>query len=95
MNSYDDAGSAPQLKGTAKDAQRRAEHGRDNVMHSAKPAAAPNRQIDGTPTNMGNKPTKASLQDRSGSPSGGRSGMEGAMGALADKLHPPKFKGRR
>lgn len=61
----------------------------------ARPAPAPNRQIDGTPTNMGTKPTRASLSDRQGSPSGGRSGMEQAMGKLADELHPPRFKGRR
>lgn len=64
-----------------------------------KPAVGPNpglRQIDGNISALGLKPTKGSLQDRSASPSGGdRSGMETAMGAMADKLHPPKFKGRR
>lgn len=63
------------------------------------PAAAPppvNQQADGTQTNMGTKPTKASLNDRTASPNmAGRSGIEAAMGAQADKLHPPKFSGRR
>lgn len=98
-----DAGAAPQLKGGAKDAQRQAEHGRDNAMHGAKPkvTAGPNpgiRQIDGNQSALGNKPTKASLQDRpasGGVGSGSTSGMEGALGALADKLHPRKFNGRR
>lgn len=71
----------------------------NNFLNAPAAPAAPapvNQQIDGTPTNMGTKPTKASLNDRSASPaSPGRSGIETAMGAQADKLHPPKFRGRR
>lgn len=66
-----------------------------NAPAGAAPAPV-NTQIDGTPTNPGTKPTKASLNDRSASPSlPGRSGIEAAMGAQADQLHPPKFRGRR
>lgn len=60
------------------------------------PAAAPapppvNTQIDGTPTNMGEKPTKARLHDRSASPADhNTSGMERAMAAHADKVHPTR-----
>lgn len=54
------------------------------------------KQIDGNQSGLGMKPSRASLNDRSASPAGSdRSGMEGALGALADKLHPPRFKGRR
>lgn len=60
----------------------------------AKPAGpVPNpgiRQIDGNQSTLGLKPARAPLASREGSPSNGRSGMEGAMGALADKLHPRK-----
>lgn len=44
------------------------------------------------------KPTKASLQDRRGSPSGAgyvTSGIDAAMQRLADKQHKPVFKGRK
>lgn len=61
---------------------------------AAPPAAAPppvNTQADGTLTNMGTKPTKAPLQSRPAAPTNhNTSGMEGALGALADKLHPRK-----
>lgn len=66
----------------------------NNFLNS--PAAAPapkpvNTQIDGTPTNMGEKPTKARLETRSASPAGNNtSGMERALAAQADKLHPPR-----
>lgn len=54
------------------------------------------KQIDGNQSSLGLKPTKGSLQDRSASPaSSSRTGMESSMGALADQLHPPKFRGRR
>lgn len=50
-------------------------------------------QIDGTATNMGVKPTKAPLQTRSASPDrNNTSGMERAMAAEADRLHPPKHR---
>ena len=65
---------------------------------AAKATPGPNpglRQIDGNQSTLGNRPTKASLQDRPSTSTSGRSGMEGAMASLADQLHPPKFKGRR
>lgn len=66
----------------------------NNFLNSPGAPAVPppvNTQIDGTPTNMGEKPTKARLQPRSASPdSNNTSGMERAMAAHADKLHPPK-----
>lgn len=50
-----------------------------------------NAQADGTPTNPGTKPTKAPLQSRPAAPTNhNTSGMEGALGALADKMHPRK-----
>lgn len=70
----------------------------NNFLNSpgSPPPPAVNQQADGTQTNMGAKPTKASLNDRSASPNmASRSGIEAAMGAAADQLHPPKFRGRR
>lgn len=50
----------------------------------------------GYPNGQHAKPTKASLQDRSGSPDAyNTSGIERAMAKLADKTHKPVFKGRR
>lgn len=41
------------------------------------------------------KPTKGPLQSRPASPNGyATSGMERAMGAQADKMHPPKLRNR-
>lgn len=56
------------------------------------PAPAGPVQIDGNVIAQQAKPTKAPLASREASPSnyGGRSGMENAMGDLADKLHPRK-----
>lgn len=46
-------------------------------------------QQDGNQNVMPPKPTKAGLESRSGSPRGmNSSGIENAMGALADKTHP-------
>lgn len=48
------------------------------------------------PNGQHSKPTKASLQSRSGSPDAyNTSGIERAMAKLADKTHKPVFKGRR
>lgn len=94
MNNYlnsPDAGAAPQLKGAAKDNQRRAEHGRDQTMHSAK--SQPDRQLgDRLPVPpQGNKPTKQGIVQRESAPANlNTSGMETALGGLADKLHPRK-----
>jgi hypothetical protein len=55
----------------------------------AAPAPAGPTQIDGNVIPQREKPTKAPLQDRIASPMEGRSGMEKAMGALADQLHKP------
>lgn len=68
---------------------------------AAKPSAASPakreglRQIDGNISDPGVKATKGPLQDRRASPSNyNTSGMEGGMGALADKLHPVKPRRR-
>lgn len=96
MNNYlnkPDAGAAPQLKGAAKDNQRRAEHGRDQAMRSGPPQPPVQRQIgDNLPVpNPGNKPTRqGTIQGSASPPSNYSSGMESALGGLADKLHPPK-----
>lgn len=91
-----DAGAAPQKTGAAKATQRHAEVKRDAAMHTAKPGPNPGlKQIDGNQSTLGNRPTRASLQDRATSSGESRSGMESAMGALADKEHPRRFKGRR
>lgn len=47
-------------------------------------------QLDGNVSVIPPKPTKGPLQDRRASPMQGRSGMEQAMGALADQLHQPR-----
>lgn len=56
------------------------------------PVAQPaEKQRDGLPmVDRGEKPTKAPLAARDANPPSGRSGMEQAMGALADKVHAPK-----
>lgn len=69
----------------------------DNVM-AAMPAAPPPQAQARHPEERANmpsgdntKPTRAPLQDRRASPaSGNTSGLERAMGAAADKLHPTK-----
>ncbi len=53
------------------------------------------KQLDENQSSLGARPTRASLQDRPSTTSSGRTGMETALGALADQLHPPKFRGRR
>ncbi len=64
-----------------------------NYLDPKKPETpSASRQIDGNLTNLGAAPTRAPLKSRQASPSEGRSGMERAMGALADKVH--KRKGR-
>lgn len=53
-------------------------------------------QRDGTPTNLGVKPTKAGLETRAASPKASNaSGIEKALGALADKTHPVKMRAGR
>lgn len=52
----------------------------------------------GQPSGQNPKPTKASLQDRQGSPSGAgytTSGIDRAMQQLADKTHKRVFRGRK
>lgn len=84
---YLDKPAPPSVKGSAKDRERRAESARDAMMHGQPP-----QQIDGLPgINPGMKPTKGGIQGRSASPANyNTSGMESALGAMADKLHPPK-----
>lgn len=48
------------------------------------------KQLDGNVSVIPPAPTKAPLQDRPANPMQGRSGMEQAMGALADQLHKPR-----
>lgn len=62
---------------------------------AAKPAAqgpaAGQVQLDGTKTTQFSKPTNRPLQPRSASPANyNTSGLEAAMGAHANKMHPPK-----
>jgi hypothetical protein len=52
-------------------------------------------QIDGNQTTAPPKPTRGPLADRSASPGNyNTSGMERAMGALADQLHKPSQRRR-
>ena len=72
-----DQGGAPNLTGPAKATQRSQEHDRDEQMHGQ---------------GVNPRPTRAPLQARPASPGQyASSGMEQAMGALADKLHPTKY----
>lgn len=62
----------------------------------AGPVAHPGlKQIDGHQSTLGPAPTRASPKDQQSTSPHGRTGMEQAMGALADKEHPRTFKGRR
>lgn len=80
-----DRGGAPQLTGAAKARQRDQEHGYDQSMHSA----------SGEEQGANPRPTRAPLQSRSASPAAyNTSGMESAMGAAADKLHPVRQRGK-
>lgn len=80
-----DQGGAPQLKGGAKAAQRATEHRMDDRMHS----------VSGEPQGVNPRPTRGPLQDRRATPAGSEtSGIERAMGAHADKVHPVGKKPR-
>jgi hypothetical protein len=53
-------------------------------------------QLDGNQTTAPPKPTKGPLNSRQASPNNyNSSGLENAMGALADKMHRPKLRPRR
>lgn len=59
------------------------------------PAKMRPAQIDGNQTTAPPKPTRGPLADRSASPGNyNTSGMERAMGALADQLHKPSQRRR-
>ena len=80
-----DRGGAPQLLGSAKAKQRGQEHGYDQTMHSA----------SGEEQGANPVPSKGPLQSRSASPAAyNTSGTEGAMGTLADKIHPISKRGK-
>ena len=84
-----DMGGAPQLKGAAKDTQRRQEHKRDEAMHTAPVPGM--RQNDGNVTAAPVRPTKKGTIQGAASPAKyNTSGMETALGGLADKLHPKR-----
>ena len=73
-----DRGGAPQLLGSAKTKQRGQEHGYDQTMHSA----------SGEEQGANPVPSRGPLQSRSASPAAyNTSGMETALGALADREH--------
>lgn len=64
-----------------------------NTFNAGRPAAPPPAgpvQLDGNVSAIPPAPTRAPLQPRESSPMKGRSSMEQAMGALADKLHKPR-----
>ena len=59
------------------------------AVGNVRPAPQPQKQLDGNPVPTAPKPTKAGLATRVGSPNSyGTSGIEAAMGASADKIHP-------
>lgn len=91
-NALSDKGGAPSLTGVAKAAQRSKESGYDRTMHSTKPTPGPVQQ-DGNQNMMPPKATNAKPQTRSASPDAyNTSGMERAMAAHADQVHPIKRK---
>lgn len=84
-NAMNDMGAAPQLTSAAKANQRSAEVQADARMHSH--AGERGRE----PMGANPAPTKAPLASRSASPpSSNTSGMERAMAAHADKVHPTR-----
>jgi hypothetical protein len=63
------------------------------VSPAARSQVSAAKQQDGTPISTVAKATKAPLQTRSASPNNyNTSGMERAMAAEADRLHPPKLR---